>query len=422
MEAYLAGLEKARENGHDLVHDPLGRVVLRLPRRHRDRQAPRRRPPPARAPTRRSRARPASPTPGWPTRPTRSSSPATAGPSLEADGAQPQRPLWASTGVKNPDYDDTMYVVDLVVEDTVNTMPEKTMDAVADHGEIKGDQVRPVLRRRRRTHATALADAGIDYDDVIAVLIREGVDKFVTAWDELRRDGRRQPSRRPSTVVTRVPRRPHHDAGLGAPRPSSRTASTPDLRALVRRRSRPGRAAHLHRRRPPRRPVEVPARRRRAAPRCWRWPTRSASTDAARRDVRRSSTSTSPRTARCCTPRCGCPRRRAPSRSTARTSSPTCTTCSTGSTRSPTRCAAARGRASPASGSRTVVNIGIGGSDLGPVMAYEALRAVPPGRARSAASSPTSTRPTSPTTLAGLDPATTLFIVARARPSPRWRR
>lgn len=103
---------------------------------------------------------------------------------LAASGANRQRPLWASTGVKNPDYDDTMYVVDLVVEDTVNTMPEKTLDAVADHGEVAGDRVRPFYAD---AHATMdeLAAAGIDYDDVIAVLIREGVEKFVTAWDEL---------------------------------------------------------------------------------------------------------------------------------------------------------------------------------------------------------------------------------------------
>ena len=104
--------------------------------------------------------------------------------SLEADGARRQRPLWASTGVKNPDYRDTMYVDDLVVEDTVNTMPEKTMHAVADHGDIKGDQVRPFYADAEAT-MQALADAGIDYDDVIEVLIREGVEKFITAWDEL---------------------------------------------------------------------------------------------------------------------------------------------------------------------------------------------------------------------------------------------
>lgn len=103
---------------------------------------------------------------------------------LAAAGAHKQRPLWASTGVKNPDYDDTMYVVDLVVEDTVNTMPEKTLEAVADHGVVAGDRVRPFYDDAHATMAQ-LAAAGIDYDDVIAVLIREGVDKFVVAWEEL---------------------------------------------------------------------------------------------------------------------------------------------------------------------------------------------------------------------------------------------
>ncbi|MFC7363112.1 transaldolase [Nocardioides astragali] len=103
---------------------------------------------------------------------------------LAAKGARKQRPLWASTGVKNPDYDDTMYVVDLVVEDTVNTMPEKTLEAVADHGEVRGDRVRPFYDDAA-AHMQALADAGVDYDDVIEVLIKEGVDKFVVAWDQL---------------------------------------------------------------------------------------------------------------------------------------------------------------------------------------------------------------------------------------------
>ncbi|MCX6396068.1 MAG: transaldolase [Propionibacteriales bacterium] len=103
---------------------------------------------------------------------------------LEGSGATKQRPLWASTGVKNPDYDDTMYVVDLVVEDTVNTMPEKTMQAVADHGVVAGDRIRPFYAEAHQTMET-LADAGIDYDDVIDLLIREGVEKFVTAWSEL---------------------------------------------------------------------------------------------------------------------------------------------------------------------------------------------------------------------------------------------
>lgn len=103
---------------------------------------------------------------------------------LEAAGARRQRPLWASTGVKNPEYDDTMYVVDLVVENTVNTMPEKTLEAVADHGEVRGDRVRPFYDDASAT-MESLAQAGIDYADVIDVLIREGVEKFVGSWDEL---------------------------------------------------------------------------------------------------------------------------------------------------------------------------------------------------------------------------------------------
>jgi len=103
---------------------------------------------------------------------------------LKAAGANTQRPLWASTGVKNPDYSDTMYVDELVVENTVNTMPEKTLRAVEDHGEIIGDQVRPNYDDARAVMAS-LSEAGIDYDDVIRVLEEEGVEKFVTSWNEL---------------------------------------------------------------------------------------------------------------------------------------------------------------------------------------------------------------------------------------------
>ncbi len=103
---------------------------------------------------------------------------------LAAAGANRQRPLWASTGVKNPDYKDTMYVVDLAVENTVNTMPEKTLQAVKDHGVVAGDQVRPHYEDARQVMA-ALKEAGVDYDDVIAVLEEEGVEKFQTSWDEL---------------------------------------------------------------------------------------------------------------------------------------------------------------------------------------------------------------------------------------------
>ena len=113
MDAYLAGLEQAQADGHDLSQHPLGRLVLRLPRRHRDRQAAGRDRHRRGAGAARQGRR--SPTPGWRTRRTRRSSPASAGAALDEAGANPQRPLWASTGVKNPDYPDTLYVTDLVV-------------------------------------------------------------------------------------------------------------------------------------------------------------------------------------------------------------------------------------------------------------------------------------------------------------------
>jgi transaldolase len=103
---------------------------------------------------------------------------------LEAAGAKRQRPLWASTGVKDPAYDDTRYVVDLVTRDIVNTMPEATLDAVADHGVIRGDTVRGEYASAEAT-ITALADLGIDMTDVTQVLEDEGVEKFEVSWNDL---------------------------------------------------------------------------------------------------------------------------------------------------------------------------------------------------------------------------------------------
>ncbi|HEY0541938.1 MAG TPA: transaldolase [Actinoallomurus sp.] len=103
---------------------------------------------------------------------------------LKDAGARPQRPLWASTGVKNPDYRDTMYVEELVAPTTVNTMPESTLDAVADHGEIRGDTIRSRYDEAR-TLMAALKEAGVDYDDVVRVLEEEGVEKFEASWTEL---------------------------------------------------------------------------------------------------------------------------------------------------------------------------------------------------------------------------------------------
>ena len=103
---------------------------------------------------------------------------------LRAHGAREQRPLWASTGVKNPEYSDTMYVTELVVPNTVNTMPEKTMQSFADHGEVRGDQVTGNYDDAQQV-MDALKGVGIDYDDVIVALEKEGVEKFVKSWDEL---------------------------------------------------------------------------------------------------------------------------------------------------------------------------------------------------------------------------------------------
>jgi transaldolase len=106
---------------------------------------------------------------------------------LAAKGAQGQRPLWASTGVKDPAYSDTMYVTDLVVANTVNTMPEKTMMAFADHGEVQGDQVSGTAAESQQVF-DQLAAVGIDFADVVEVLEREGVQKFDASWAELVED------------------------------------------------------------------------------------------------------------------------------------------------------------------------------------------------------------------------------------------
>jgi transaldolase len=103
---------------------------------------------------------------------------------LAARGARPQRPLWASTGVKDPAYDDTRYVVELVTAGVVNTMPEATLDAVADHASLRGDTIRGSYSAARRT-LDDLAVAGIDYDDVVKVLEDEGVAKFEESWTRL---------------------------------------------------------------------------------------------------------------------------------------------------------------------------------------------------------------------------------------------
>jgi transaldolase / glucose-6-phosphate isomerase len=124
---------------------------------------------------------------------------------LRDAGARVQRPLWASTGVKNPSYRDVMYVEELVGPETVNTMPMATLLAAGDHAEIRGATARedpePVLK--------ALADAGIDLEDVTDLLLREGVDKFVDPMDKLLDgiDTKREAivTRRPASIQAWLP-------------------------------------------------------------------------------------------------------------------------------------------------------------------------------------------------------------------------
>jgi transaldolase len=103
---------------------------------------------------------------------------------LQAAGARPQRPLWASTSTKDPTYPDTRYVVDLVAPGVVNTMPEATLRAVADHGQVPADSVHARYHDAQEV-LDRLRALGIDYDDVVQTLEDDGVAKFDASWDQL---------------------------------------------------------------------------------------------------------------------------------------------------------------------------------------------------------------------------------------------
>ena len=103
---------------------------------------------------------------------------------LRQAGARPQRPLWASTSTKDPAYPDTMYVIELVAPDTVNTMPESTLDAMADHGKLEGNRGSSGYDQARQVFAD-LEALGISYEDVVTVLEDEGVAKFAASWQEM---------------------------------------------------------------------------------------------------------------------------------------------------------------------------------------------------------------------------------------------
>ena len=179
MDAFLAGLEKARDNGHDLTDLAsvasffVSRVDTEIDKRLEKSGADA---------SLRGKAAVANARLAYQAYERVFSSDRWK--ALEAAGAKPQRPLWASTGVKDPSYDDTMYVVELVAPGTVNTMPEATLQAVAEHGTVRGDTVTGAYDDARAV-LDRLAEAGIDYDDVVRQLEEEAVEKFEDAWNGL---------------------------------------------------------------------------------------------------------------------------------------------------------------------------------------------------------------------------------------------
>ena len=104
---------------------------------------------------------------------------------LRSEGAHPQRPLWASTGVKDPAYPDTRYIVELVAPGCVNTIPEATLLAVADHGTVIGDTMTALTADAAKTWA-ALTDLGFSEAAICSTLEAQGVQKFIDAWEALR--------------------------------------------------------------------------------------------------------------------------------------------------------------------------------------------------------------------------------------------
>ena len=181
MNAYLEGLEKAHANGHDLstIHSVasffVSRVDTEIDKRldaigSDEATALRGKAGIANAVLAYQAFEEVFSTPRWK--------------SLADEGANKQRPLWASTGVKDPAYPDTMYVTELVAPGVVNTMPEKTLEATADHGTITGDTITGGYAGASQV-LDDLESAGVSYNEVVDLLEVEGVDKFEKAWGEL---------------------------------------------------------------------------------------------------------------------------------------------------------------------------------------------------------------------------------------------
>ena len=181
MNAYLDGLEKAQANGHDLskIHSVASFFVSRVDTEIDKRldaigtdeaAALKGKAGVANARLAYQAFEEVFSTPRWKT--------------LADAGANAQRPLWASTGVKDPAYPDTLYVTELVAPGIVNTMPEKTLEATADHGKVTGDTVTGGYAEAGKV-LDDLEGVGVSYNEVVELLEVEGVDKFEKAWGEL---------------------------------------------------------------------------------------------------------------------------------------------------------------------------------------------------------------------------------------------
>jgi transaldolase len=181
MDAYLAGLEAAKEAGHDLskIHSVasffVSRVDTEIDKRLEEIGTPE-------ALGLRGQAGVANARLAYAAYEEVFTAPRYS--ALADAGARVQRPLWASTGVKNPEYSDCLYVTELVAAHTVNTMPEKTMAAVADHGVVTGDTIAGTAAASQGLFDT-LQEIGIDLGDVFRHLEEDGVDKFEKSWAEL---------------------------------------------------------------------------------------------------------------------------------------------------------------------------------------------------------------------------------------------
>ncbi|MEO3818809.1 transaldolase [Plantactinospora sp. B24E8] len=182
MEAFLAGLEQAKANGHDLTKIAsvasffVSRVDTEVDKRlekagSAEAKALRGKAAIANAQLAYERYAEVFSSARWQ--------------ALADAGAHPQRPLWASTSTKNPDYRDVIYVEELIAPGTVNTMPEPVIHAFADHGDVRGGDTVTGAYDDARTVFAGIASAGVDFDDVIDTLEREGVEKFEASWQEL---------------------------------------------------------------------------------------------------------------------------------------------------------------------------------------------------------------------------------------------